>query len=363
MKIVVPQTSHYGALITNDSFQVLMRKKINSSKGLFLRWEHDSVCEAIGFVCSRLIEDCGVNAKFVVTNPHVTFFKGGTLVNFIFVYSDGDVDAAGLEWVSVREAWEALAKLDDDKAHAGECDSLSGLNGWIHCQRRKVAEKEINGGKNNLYVKFDELCHRARAVLDIYPRYFDGIGMYSEFMQSMINAAKVEIDGIDNFSLYLEALCARVEKPGRSFSREKGLVDVVRFSLANAYLYLREERRDVFLDECLRAEKFIGYLKEIYSKGSPEIRSRAIKGGSATRRGCPKPSDVKVVESIILSVLENRAVKKRQYQNYEISRMIAGDVWGEISNSGLGGIFDLEDLHEFILNFIIENKAARALIK
>lgn len=64
-----------------------------------------------------------------------------------------------------------------------------------------------------------------------------------------------------------------------------------------------------------------------------------------------------------MSVLEGKKFKSRQSQNYEISRIIADDVLVGISKSGLGDAFDLDGLRQFILDFIIENKAARALIK
>lgn len=363
MKLDVPEAGHYGALITNDSFEVLMRKDVNYSEGLFLRWARHSDCAPSKFVRSRLAEDFFIRAEFILIPLDLMFFKGGTLVNFLMKYSGGDVDAAGFKWVSIREAWGEVAKLKSDEVHIGECGSLSILNDWIHKQRRRGFEKEINVVKIESYGRFDALCHRARAVLDMYPRYFDGVGMYSEFMQSMFEVVEGEIDEIDNFDLYLKELCAGAEKSGRSSHREKDLVRIVRFSLASAYRCLREGKDDDYSAECLRAEKFIDYLERVYSEVSPEIRSRAIKGGSAPRRGRPKPSDIKVVESVILGVLENKKIKRRQSQSYEVSRIIADDVLVGISSSGLGDIFDLEDLHQFILNFIIENKAARALIK
>lgn len=363
MKLAVPKASHYGALITNDSSEVLMRKKNNYSEGLFLRWKCNTDCVPTKLVRSRLVEDFSINAEFILIPLHLVFAKGGTLVNFLMKYVGGDIDAAGFKWVSIREAWDEVAKLDNDDLHAGECSSLIFLNEWIHEQRRRSSEKEIKQAQLESYNRFDTLCHRARAVLDRYPRYFDGVGMYSEFMQSMLDVAEREMVKIDNFDLYLNELCASVEKAGRSSHREKDLVRVIRFSLASAYQCLREGKDDDYSIECLRAERFIDYLDQIYSKVSPAIRSRAIKGGSAPRRGHPKASDIKVVESVILSVLENKKIKKRQIQNYEISRIIADDVLVGISNSGLGDIFGPEDLRQFILDFIIENKTARALIK
>lgn len=363
MRLAVPKAAHYGVLITNDSFEVLMPKEVNYSEGFFLRWELSPGCAPTKLVRSRLVDDFCINAEFIFIPLHLIFVKGGTLVNFLMKYVGGDIDAAGFKWVSIREAWDEVAKLDDDDLHMGECSSLSILNDWVHEQRRRLAEDEINESHIESYGRFDALCHRARAVLDRYPRYFDGVGMYSEFMQSMLDVAEREIDEIDNFDLYLNELCARAERPGRSSRREKDLIHVVRFSMASAYRCLREGVNDDYSAECLRAEKFIDYLEQIYSGVSPEIRSRAIKGGGARRRGRLKQSDIKIVESVILSVLEVRKFKSRQSQNYKISRIIADDVLVGISKSGLGDAFDLDGLRQFILDFIIENKAARALIK
>ncbi|SIS21589.1 hypothetical protein SAMN05878276_3429 [Aquipseudomonas alcaligenes] len=363
MKLAVPKAAHYGVLITNDSFEVLISKEVNYSENLFLRWGFNPDCAPTKLVHSRLAEDFCINAEFIFIPLHLIFVEGGTLVNFLMKYVGGDIDAAGFKWISIREAWDEVAKLDDDDLHMSECSSLSILNNWVHEQRRRVAENEVNEFQKESYERFDALCHRARAVLDRYPRYFDGVGMYSEYMQSMLDVAEREIDEIDNFDLYLNELSARAERPGRSSRREKDLIHVVRFSMASAYRCLREGMDDDYSAECLRAEKFIGYLEQIYSGISPEIRSRAIKGGSASRRGHLKQSDIKTVESVILSVLEDKKFKSRQNQNYEISLIIANDVLVGISKSGLGNVFDLDGLRQFILSFIIENKAARALIK
>ncbi len=364
MKIFVPKASHYGALITNESFEILMRKDANSSRGMFLRWEIKTDCEIIRFVYSRLMEDYGIAAQFILNEPNLMFFKGGTLVNFLFMYSKGDVDAADLKWVSVSEAWEELGKIDDDEAHSGEAGSLSVLNNWIHDQRRKVAEGKINPNQKRLYDKLDQLCQDARILLDRYPRYFDGIGMYSEFMQSTISSSIVEMEGIENLSSYLDSLCASAEKSGRSASREKDLVDIIRFSLGNASRCLREERHDDFLGECLRAEKFMPLLSELYKvKFSQEVRARAIKGGGARRRGRLKADEISVVNSIILKVLEDKTLYSKSDKPLDIASKIAGVVLSEISELDLGCVFNLEDLRQFILDFIITNKAARALMK
>lgn len=363
MNLAVPEAGHYGALITNDSFEVLMRKDVNYSEGLFLRWEHNLDYAPSKFVRYRLAEDFCISAEFIKIPVHLIFFKGGTLVNFLMKHSSGDIDAAGFKWVSIREAWEEVAKLDSDEVHIGECSSLSVLNDWIHHERRKVAKKEIKESQMEFYGTFDALCHRARAALDMYPRYFDGVGMYSEFMQSMIEAAAEEIDRIDNFSLYLDNLCSKAEKPGRSSIREKDLVRIVRFSLASAYRRLCEEKPDSFSTECLRAEKFITFLEQIYAGVSPEKRSRAIKGGGARRRGHVTQDDIKQMQSIILKVLEDKKVKVINKKKYDVARIISDDVFGEMSSLGLGGIFSLEDLCQFIFNFIVESKAAGRLLK
>lgn len=363
MKLAVPEAGHYGVLITNDCFEVMMRKDANYSEGLFLRWGSNPDYAPSKLVRSRLVEDFCISAEFIVIPLDLVFFKGGTLVNFLMKYSDGDIDAAGFKWVSIREAWDKVAKLDSEEVSIGECSSLSILNDWIHDQRRKVSEKEIKVTQVASYGRFDALCHRARAVLDMYPGYYDGVGMYSQFMRSMLEVTAEEIEAIDNSALYLNELCVKADKPGRSSHREKDLVNIVRFSLTSAYRLLCEEKDDGFSAECLRAEKFIAFLEQFYAEVSPEIRSRAIKGGRAPRQGHAKQSDIKIVESVVLKVLENKRIKRRKNQNYEISCNIAGDVLAEISSLGLGDIFSLEDLRQFILNFIIENKAARSLLK
>ncbi|HFF1826315.1 TPA: hypothetical protein ACGBES_001265, partial [Pseudomonas aeruginosa] len=336
MKLSVPIASHYGALITNDSFEVLMRKDASSSKGAFLRWEIKTDCEIVKFVCSRLIEECGIAAQFIVINPYLVFFKGGTLVNFLFMYSGGDVDALNFKWVSVSEAWKELSKLDDDEARSGELGSLSLLNNWIHDQRRKVAERKINRNQKEFYDKLDQLCHDARILLDRYPRYFDGIGMHSEFMQSTISSSAAEMEGIENFSSYLDSLCASVEKNGRSASREKDLINIVRFSLATAYRCLREGRFDDFLECCLRAEKFMALLGEIYKvEFSQEVRSRAIKGGGARRKGHVKTGEIEVVNSIILKALEDKSLYSKSDKPLDIASKIASVVHSGISESDL----------------------------
>ncbi|WP_298184237.1 hypothetical protein [uncultured Pseudomonas sp.] len=363
MKLAVPEAGHYGALITNDSFEVLMRKDINYSKGLFLRWEHNSDCAPSKLVRSRLAEDFCISADFIKVPVHLIFFKGGTLVNFLMRCSGCDIDSAGFKWVSIREAWDEVAKLNGDELHVGECNSLSILNDWIHHQRRKIALKEVTEGQVEYYERFDALCHRARAALDMYPRYFDGVGMYSEFMQSMIEAAVGEIDGIDNYPLYLDDLCSKAEKPGRSSIREKDLVKIVRFSLASAYRRLCEENSDGFSAECFRVEKFIGFLEHIYAKGSPEMRARAIKGGGARRRGHANPDEIKKLESVILKVLGNEKLYGKHDQQYEIARKITANVLSEISSLGVGDIFSSVDLRQFIWDFLIENKSARKFLK
>tara|TARA_Y100000589_G_scaffold270526_2_gene262814 strand:+ start:2727 stop:3311 length:585 start_codon:yes stop_codon:yes gene_type:complete len=190
MRLAVPKAAHYGVLITNDSFEVLLPKEINYSEGLFLRWELSPGCAPTKLVRSRLVDDFCINAEFILIPLHLIFVKSGTLVNFLMKYVGGDIDAAGFKWVSIREAWDEVAKLDDDDLHMGECSSLSILNNWVHEQRRRLAEDEINESHIESYGRFDALCHRARAVLDRYPRYFDGVGMYSEFMQSMLGVAE-----------------------------------------------------------------------------------------------------------------------------------------------------------------------------
>lgn len=362
MKLAVPEAGHYGALITNDSFEVLIRKDVNYSKGLFLRWEHNSDYAPSKLVRSRLAEDFCISADFVMIPVHLIFLKVGTLVNFLMRYSGGDIGAAGFKWVSIREAWDEVAKLNSDELHVSECNSLSVLNDWIHHQRRRISLKEIKEGQVEYCGRFDALCHRARAALDMYPRYFDGVGMYSEFMQSMIEAAAGEIDRIDNFPLYLDGLCSKAERPGRTFIREKDLVKIIRFSLASAYRRLCEEKYDDFSAECFRAEKFIGFLEQIYAKGSPEIRARAIKGGGARRRGHARPDEVKKLKSVILKVLGNEKLYGKSDKPYEIASKIKVDVFDEISNLGFGGVFSFEDLHQFIWDFLIESKAARKLL-
>jgi len=182
MKLAVPKAAHYGVLITNDSFEILIPKEINYSEGFFLRWEFSPGCAPTKLVRSRLAEDFCIYAEFIFIPLHLIFVEGGTLVNFLMKYVSGDIDAAGFKWISLREAWGEVAKLDGDDLHMGECSSLSVLNDWVHEQRRRNAEKEINEIQIESYRRFDALCHRARAVLDRYPRYFDGVGMYSEFL-------------------------------------------------------------------------------------------------------------------------------------------------------------------------------------
>ena len=373
MTFDVPDASYYGALITNDSFEVLVRENANTGEGLFLRWPHDSDTRPDLLVQSCLDKEFGVSAQLIEGYDAIVFIKGGSLVNFIMHYLSGDIEAVGLQWVSLKTAWELVFKLEDHEVLLSDSASFGVLDRWIRNRRRKIAEESFDGKQKKLLEKFDSLCDRVRYVLGRDSTCYGGDGLYSEYIKSIISSAISTMKEQEDLVLYLNDLFGRASKPGRSAAREADLIQAIHVSLALSSLDLYNAEYANHVKECRRVLGFLVALENIYGSSSLEIRRRAIKGGSGRWRGHDKADriksdqikvgQVKSIESAILKVLEDKKLYRKSDRVDVIAGKIAGAVQGEISTLGLGDFFVDKDLQLFIWDFISENKVARGLIK
>lgn len=372
MAFDVPVVSHYGALVTNDSFKVLIRKNAKADEGLFFRWRCESGIAADLLVRSRLDNDFGVSVELIQGPDGIIFIKGGSLANFIVRYTGGDIDAVGLQWVSLKSARELVLKLDDHELLLTDSTSLSALDGWIRSQRRKIAIEAFDTEQRKWFEKFDRLCERVRNVLDRDSIYYGGVGLYSDYIKSSIRSGTSKINAQTDSNLYLTSLFDRAMRPGRSSVREKDLIEAIHASLAISCVGLYGAKYDYHVKGCRATLIFLTALEEIYGGNSSEIRRRAIKGGSERWRGHIKADrvkakiksdQVKAVETVILKVLENKRLYRKTDRIDVIAGKIVGVVLSEILVLGLGDLFVGKDLQLFIWDFISENKAAKILIK
>lgn len=373
MTFDVPDASYYGVLITNDSFEVLVRKNANTGEGLFLRWPHDSDIRPDLLVQSCLNKEFGVSAKLIEGYDGIVFIKGGSLVNFIMHYLSGDIEAVGLQWVSLKTAWELVFKLEDHEVLLSDSASFGVLDRWIRNRRREITEESFDGEQKKWLEKFDRLCDRVRCVLGRDSACYGGDGLYSEYIKSIISSAISTMEAQEDLVLYLNDLFGRASKPGRSAAREADLIQAIHVSLALSSLDLYDAEYKSHVKECRRVLGFLAALENIYGSSSLEIRRRAIKGGCGRWRGHDKADriksdqikvgQVKSIESAILKVLEDKKLYRKSDRVDVIAGKIAGAVQGEISTLGLGDFFVDKDLQLFIWDFISENKVARGLIK
>lgn len=372
MTFDVPDASYYGALITNDSFEVLVRKNTNTGEGLFLRWPHDSDIRPDLLVQSCLDKEFGVSAKLIEGYDAIVFIKGGSLVNFIMHYLSGDIEAVGLQWVSLKTAWELVFKLEDHEVLLSDSASFGVLDRWVRNRRRKIAEESFDGEQKKWLEKFDRLCDRVRYVLGRDSTCYGGDGLYSEYIKSIISSAISTMEAQEDLVLYLNDLFGRASKPGRSATREADLIQAIHVSLALSSLDLYDAEYKNHVRECRRVLGFLAALENIYGSSSLEIRQRAIKGGYGRWRDHDKAGrvemdkikadNIKSVELAILKVLESGELYRRKDRLDVIAEKITSVVQCEISILGLGGFFVEEDLRLFIWNFISENKTAKKLI-
>lgn len=373
MTFDVPTASYYGALVTNDSFEILVRKNSNTAEGLFFRWKDDSDAAPDLLVQSRLDKDFGVRAEFIDGPKGMVFIKGGSLASFIMHYSSGDVDTVGLQWVSLEAAWEQVFKLDDHEVLLSDSASLGTLDEWIRNQRRKNVEESFEGEQKKWFEKFDLLCERVRNVLDRDSIYYGGAGLYSDYIKSIIGSAVLKMEAQDDLNLYWSDLFDRAGRPGRSAAREGALVEAIHVSLALSCSDLFAEKYADHARECRRIQSFLAALEKIYDGSSLEVRRRAIKGGYGRWRGHVKADrveadkvkadQIKKIELVILKVLENKKLYRKTDRVDVIAGKIVSVVMSEISILGLGDVFLEKDLQLFIWDFISENRTAKNLIK
>lgn len=368
----MPEASYYGALITNDSFKVLVRKNASTAEGLFLRWPDDPDVRPDLLVQSRLDKDFGVSAEFIDCTGGIIFNKGGSLANFIMNYLSGDIDAVGLQWVSLKTAWKLVFKLEDHEVLLSDSASFGVLDRWIRNRRRQIVEESFDGEQKKWFEEFDKLCDRVRNVLCRDSVFGGGDGLYSEYIKSIIRSAISTMMAQSDLDLYLEDLFGRASKPGRSAVIEADLIQAIHVSLALSSIDLYAAEYNDHVKKCGRVLGFLAALENIYGSGSLEIRRRAIDGGYGRWRGHNKADriksdeikagQVKSIESAILKVLEDKKLYRKIDRVDVIAGKIAGAVQGEISSLGLDDFFIDKDLKLFIWDFISENKIARRLI-
>ncbi|MCQ4235274.1 hypothetical protein NAV31_16390 [Pseudomonas stutzeri] len=369
----VPTARYYGALVTNDSFKVLVRKSAESVGGIFFRWEHGEGDVPDLLVRSCLDKDFGISAEFVEVPDSIVFTKGGSLANFILNYTGGDIAAAGLEWVSLNTAWARVFELDDEKEMLSDSASLGTLDECIQKRRRILVEEVFDDEKKKWFGRFDRLCERVRSVLNRDFMCYGGAGVYSEYVRLSIRSAKMRLRKQSDLGSYFDSLYSGVAGSGRSAAREKKLVEVIHVNLFFAYRYLMNGEYAEHAARCREILGFLVELEKIYNGSSLEIRRRAIKGGRARWEGHDKAARVKAdqakadqikrIEIVILKALENKKLYRKTDRSEVIAGKVAGVVLGEISMLGLGDVILEKDLKLYIWNFISENKAARDLMK
>lgn len=369
----VPTARYYGALVTNDSFKVLVRKDAESVGNVFFRWEHGEGDVSDLLVRSRLDSDFGISAEIIEWPDSIIYTKGGSLANFIMHYSSGDIAAAGLQWASLDTAWARVFELDDEMEMLADSASLGTLDECIQKRRRMLVEEVFDDEKKKWFGRFDRLCERVRSVLNRDFICYGGVGVYSEYVRLSIRSIKMRLRKQSDLDSYFDNLYSRVAGSGRSAAREKKLVEVIHVNLFFAY---RDLMRGNYAEHAARCREILGFLVElekIYGGSSLEIRRRAIKGGRArwqdhdkaarVKADQDKADQIKRIELVILKALENKKLYRKTDRSEVIAGKVAGVVLGEISMLGLGGVILEKDLQLYIWNFIIENKAARKLVK
>lgn len=372
MTFDVPDASYYGALITNDSFEILVRKNANTGEGLFLRWPRNSDIRPDLLVQSFLDKEFGLSTKLIEGYDAIVFIKGGTLVNFIMHYLSGDIEAVDLQWVSLKTAWELVFKLESHDVLLSDSASLGILDGWIKNLKGQIYEESFDGEQKNWFKSFDRLCERVRNVLDKDSAYSGDYGLYSEYILSIIYSSKSKLKAQDDMNLYVNDLFCRAGRPGRSSALEADIIEAIHVGLTVAYSYFYASDYDVHARWCRRIERCLANLERIYAKSSLGIRRRAISGANGRWRDNDKTGrvksdkikagQVKKIQSAILKVLEDKKLYRKTDRVDMIAGKIAGAVQYEISTLGLDDFFVDQDLKLFIWDFVSENRVARSLI-
>lgn len=369
----VPTARYYGALVTNKSFKVLVRKNAKSDGGIFFRWECKEGDVPERLVRSRMDKDFGISVECVEWPDSIVYAKGGSLANFIMRYSGGDIAAAGLQWVSLNAAWGRVFELDDEREMLSDSASLGTLDECIQKRRRILVEKVFDDEKKKWFEKFDRLCERVRGLLDVDLIYYGGVGFYSEYIRLSIRSAILKVKDQSDLDSYLAGLYAGVAGSGRGAAREKKLIEAIHLNLFIAYRDLMDEDYSGHAGRCREILGYLTEIEKIYDGSSLEIRRRAIKGGRARWQNHDKAARVKAdqikagqikkIELVILEVLKNKKLYRKTDRSEVIAGKVTGVVLGEISILGLGDVILEKDLQLYIWNFISENKAARDLVK
>lgn len=365
----VPNSSHYGALVTNGSMQVLVRKNATSSEGLFFRWENDSSSKADAFVRERLITEFGVHAEFIEGPKGLVFIKGGTLSSFLMCYSSGNICNAALEWVSLRQAWQMVFDLNDHEAIKSDSASLLVLDGWIRDKKRKLTLDSLDEEKKIWFQKFDLHCEHVRSFFEEYQaEFFPGTGMYSEYIQWTFSAAKRKIDGQENSSKYLRGLFERAAGKGKSLEHRQALLEAVHLNLALSLDNLSSGKYERLARRIALTLSFLEALNKDYGGDSFVLWQRGVKGAEGRWRdhvavGRGKSEKIKELELLILDALRVRSLYRKYDQVEVVAFKVEKHIAPKMSELGLGDLFVGEDLHEFIWNFLIVNREAKKLLK
>lgn len=353
MSFDVPAAANYGGVILDDSGRLLMRQKEKIGEGYFFRWGNDPERSPENLVISSMKADFGVDVSIFGFEGGLCFTNSGTLVNFKMHYFDGDIQAAGLRWVSFLEAENIIT--EGRNYFLDELGVLELAIQWSQDCKRHLVESAMGAAHKEWYEKFNFLCDDVHNLLWC-PNFCGGDGVFSTYIESVINLTHSKIRSIENFREYASDLFSRIEKPSRSRAYEARLVEAIHLRLTEANDRLELGDYEGFSKECEKISEYLDLYREIYNGVSPEIRKRAIEAGGAKRK------NKQDFESIMLEVLVRNAPYRSRERREMIGDKIFKEILTEFTARNVAQSLSEGELRSVLRDFLMDNKEAEKFL-
>lgn len=353
MSLDAPDVSHYGGFVTDEAGRVLLRKTAKKGAGYFFRWKKESGKCPDQLVQSSMKAEFGVEVDVLGCDQGVIFINGGTLVNFAMRYIDGDVEAGGLQWLVPSKAWEKVLKIDSHKVLLGDASVLGSAIDWYRDRKRKAIESSMGVTHKVWYSKFNSLCDDVQYLLADCPDLCGGEGVYSAFIQSVINSTRSKTGSIRDCDDLINDSVRCVEKPNRSKAYEVGLIEVIHSLLTEAHKQLEAKNYGRLEALYEKTSECLNLYRELFNGVSPAIRERAIIAGSA--RG----NNRRKLEAIMLEVLVRLGPYRRREQREHIGDKIFEEVLAELAKQNVAQSWSSDKLRIAVRDFLIDNKEAQ----
>lgn len=365
-----PEAKEYSAILVGSHGRVLLRTEPGLVGGFFIRVEPPADKLPERAIIDSVFNESGLAVRVDSVGPDVSFGARGTCGYFVVkvVGSEETIARNGfsVDWYSFEEATALISGLKNDDEFEWEMSLLIAASRIVELNGVLVDNKFTAVIETSEFESFKRICVDVERILSSGAVNFWGRGVSSDLVIGMMDETQKRISSGKIDSEYEQNILSLVDRNSRTKEHEHFLIEAISIFSTKARGLLLGGEFVAYNEVGLDVMKFIKQYDRIYPEEGRARRERGFKGGKSKAKASAEINrkigiSEELIRQAILAALRGHVPYRARVKYMSVVDMIVDEVFYRVKSQGVER--NLDDLRSFILNMLVGDVAARAIIE